>query len=104
MRGAPRASTGLDPGEQESKAQDELKWQLGRRKMHTVASRTGTGNIVEGMNLERGRREHGRDDELARLHRREGRVTLDPELALEKAEHGFWVFFSLRNYIQCDRL
>ena len=71
VRGAPRASTGLDPGEQESKAQDELRWQLGRRKRHTVASRTGTGDIVEGMR--RGRREHGRDDELAPT-RRTGRA------------------------------
>jgi hypothetical protein len=69
VRGAPRASTGLDPGEQESKAQDELRWQLGRRKRHTVASRTGTGTRRN----ERGRREHDQDDELAPT-RRTGRA------------------------------
>ena len=42
VRGAPSASTGLGPGKQESKAQDELRW-LGRRRMCTCASRTGAG-------------------------------------------------------------
>ena len=64
VRGAPRASTGIDPGKQESKAQDELRW-LGRRRMHTCASRTGAGT---GRNAS-GRREHDRDDELAPTRR-----------------------------------
>ena len=69
VRGAPRASTRFDPGEQESKAQDELRWLLDRRKMHTIASRTGTGTRRN----ERGRREHDQDDELAPT-RRTGRA------------------------------
>ena len=69
VRGAPRASTGIDPGKQESKAQDELRW-LGRRRMHTCASRIGTGT---GRNASGGWREHDRDDELA-LTRRTGRA------------------------------